>query len=341
MRHQTDLPQAPTVTRLVVIFLMIAVVTVLHYSTLESHVAYHTLYRELYFIPIILMSFWYGLEKGFYTAVLVVFLYMPHVLMTWQAQPGVNLGNLFQIIVFVLVAVAMGYVSDREKERYQSLIEARNLATLGKATLALTLELQGVLKILRALESSSGLSAERGFLESVRCATERISTLNEVLSQFRPEHQGSPREFVEIGGAIERAREKVGTLAQTKGIVIHVKEDPSSGLLHLRQQDLVFILEELLKNGIEYSERGKVVTVSAERFDDRLEISVSDQGCGIAQENLSKIFVPFYTTKENGAGLGLSVCRKLVRDSDGDLLVESRPGEGSRFILVFPHSVAP
>ena len=121
-----------------VVFLMIAIVTVLHYSTMGSHVAYHTLYREFYFIPIILMSFWDGLKR-FYMVVFVVFLYFPHVFMTWTAQPGVNLGNLLQIIVFILVAVATGHLSDREKERHRSITEALNLAMLGRATLAMTL----------------------------------------------------------------------------------------------------------------------------------------------------------------------------------------------------------
>ena len=60
------------------------------------------LYRELYFIPIILVSFRYGLKKGFYTAVVVISLYFPHILLTWRAQPGVNIGNLLQILVFIL-----------------------------------------------------------------------------------------------------------------------------------------------------------------------------------------------------------------------------------------------
>ncbi|TRZ75182.1 MAG: sensor histidine kinase [Deltaproteobacteria bacterium] len=325
--------------RRVVVFLMIAVVTVLHYSTMGSHIAYHILYRELFFIPIILMSFWYGLKKGFYAAVLVIFLYVPHVFMTWTEQPGVNLGNLLQIIVFILVAVATGYLSDREKERHRSITEAQNLATLGRATLAMTSELQEVLKTLRILESSSFPSADRRLNETMRGAIEKISILNEILSKFRPGQEGLQRDFVEIGGAIERAREKVGKLAQARGINIKTQVDAAFGLLRINRENLIGILEELIKNAVEDSESGTTVTIKANRFDDRREITVTDQGRGIAPENLSKIFVPFYTTKENGTGLGLSVCRKMIRDSEGDILVESKPGEGSKFTLVFPQAV--
>src|SRR3989339_288375 len=128
--------------RLAVVYLMIAGITVLHYSTMGSQVSHHILYRELFFVPIILVSFWYGLKKGFYTALFVIFLYSPHIFMTWSAQPGVNVGNLLQLIVFILVAVVTGHLSNREKERQRNLTEAQNLATLGRATLVMTSELQ-------------------------------------------------------------------------------------------------------------------------------------------------------------------------------------------------------
>ncbi|MDP1990450.1 MAG: HAMP domain-containing sensor histidine kinase [Syntrophales bacterium] len=325
--------------RLAVVFLMIAVVTVLHYSTMGSHVGYHTLYREFYFIPIILMSFWYGLKKGLYTAVFVIFLYLPHIFMTWTAQPGVNLGNLLQIIVFILVAVATGHLSDREKERHRSIIEAQKLATLGRATLAMTSELQVVLKSLRTLESSSLPLADRSLNETMRGAIEKISILNEILSKFRPGQEDRQKDFVEIGGAIERACEKVGKLAKARGITVKTQVDANFGMLRINREDLIWILEELIKNAIEHSENGTTVTIRANRFEDRHEIAVTDQGRGITPENLSKIFVPFYTTKENGTGLGLSVCRKMMRDNEGDVLVESKPGEGSTFTLVFPQAI--
>ena len=325
--------------RLAVVYLMIAGITVLHYSTMGSQVSHHILYRELFFVPIILVSFWYGLKKGFYTALFVIFLYSPHIFMTWSAQPGVNVGNLLQLIVFILVAVVTGHLSNREKERQRNLTEAQNLATLGRATLVMTSELQEVLKTLRTLESSSLPSADRRLNETMRGAIEKISILNEILSQFRPGQEGRQRDFVEIGGAIERAREKVGKLAKARGITVKTHVDANFGMLRINREDLIWILEELIKNAVEHSERGTTVTIRANRFEDRHEIAVTDQGRGIAPENLSKIFVPFYTTKENGTGLGLSVCRKMMRDNEGDVLVESKPGEGSTFTLVFSQAV--
>lgn len=325
--------------RLAVVYLMIAAITVLHYSTMGSQVSYHILYRELFLIPIVLVSFWYGLKKGFYTALFVVFLYSPHIFMTWNEQPGVNVGNLLQLIVFILVAMVTGHLSNREKERHRNLTEAQNLATLGRATLGMTSELQEVLKTLRVLESSSLSFADQRLNETMHGAIEKISILNEILSKFRPGQKGQQRNFVEINGAIERAREKVEELAKARGVTVKTDVDAALGLLRINQEDLIGILEELIRNAVEHSGNGTTVTIRGSRFEDRHEITVTDQGHGIPPENLSKIFVPFFTTKENGTGLGLSVCRKMMRDKGGDVLVESKPGEGSTFTLVFSQAV--
>jgi signal transduction histidine kinase len=173
----------------------------------------------------------------------------------------------------------------------------------------------------------------------MRGAIEKILILNEILSKFRPGQEGRQRDIVEIGGAIERAREKVGKLAKARDITVKTHVDTAFGMLRINRDDLIWILEELIKNAVEHSENGTTVTIRANRFEDRHEIAVTDQGRGISPENLSKIFVPFYTTKENGTGLGLSVCRKMMRDNEGDILVESKPGEGSTFTLVFSQAV--
>jgi PAS domain S-box-containing protein len=65
-------------------------------------------------------------------------------------------------------------------------------------------------------------------------------------------------------------------------------------------------------------------------------LSVSDTGCGIPRENLSKLFHPFFTTKTSGTGLGLSICHKIITSHGGLLDVDSEPGKGSTFTVYLP-----
>jgi two-component system, LuxR family, sensor kinase FixL len=67
-----------------------------------------------------------------------------------------------------------------------------------------------------------------------------------------------------------------------------------------------------------------------------VQVSVSDTGCGIAPEQLERIFEPFYTTKESGLGMGLPICRRIASAHGGTLAAQSRPGEGAVFRLALP-----
>jgi len=70
----------------------------------------------------------------------------------------------------------------------------------------------------------------------------------------------------------------------------------------------------------------------------RVEIDVEDTGVGIAPEHLQKIFDLYYTTKEKGSGIGLSMVYRIVQLHDGDVEVQLTPGRGTRFRLVFPQT---
>jgi two-component system cell cycle sensor histidine kinase/response regulator CckA len=82
------------------------------------------------------------------------------------------------------------------------------------------------------------------------------------------------------------------------------------------------------------------VTVSAQLVSEgkQVELSVRDEGSGIAPDDIARIFEPFYTTKGRGrgTGLGLSICRELARTLGGKITVASMPGEGSTFAVVLP-----
>ena len=70
----------------------------------------------------------------------------------------------------------------------------------------------------------------------------------------------------------------------------------------------------------------------------RVEIDVEDTGVGIPPENLGKIFDLYFTTKDTGTGIGLSMVFRIVQLHDGEVEVESTPGRGTRFRLVFPQA---
>uniref|UniRef100_UPI00298DC663 sensor histidine kinase n=1 Tax=Treponema sp. TaxID=166 RepID=UPI00298DC663 len=89
-------------------------------------------------------------------------------------------------------------------------------------------------------------------------------------------------------------------------------------------------------NGDSTGERtGKLAIISVIK-DDKYILTVTDNGCGMSEEKLSKIFEPYYTTKATGTGLGLTTVYKIVKEFSGDIDVKSEEGEGTQFIISIP-----
>ncbi len=107
-----------------------------------------------------------------------------------------------------------------------------------------------------------------------------------------------------------------------------------------------YAIYNLLTNAVKYSPQNTDVTVFGARRDDRLTISVQDQGIGMDQKEVRKIFEKFYRTRraeesgEVGTGIGLSIVEQIVHQHGGTIDVASRPGHGSCFTLRLPVSVS-
>lgn len=98
------------------------------------------------------------------------------------------------------------------------------------------------------------------------------------------------------------------------------------------------VIINLIKNGIEAMSNmreGKVLSVNVEKMGRYLNLSVCDTGCGIPPEHLDQIFIPFYSTKKSGSGIGLSISQQIMQKQKGDISVRSVEGRGTEFILTF------
>ncbi|MCL2677971.1 MAG: HAMP domain-containing histidine kinase [Clostridiales bacterium] len=106
--------------------------------------------------------------------------------------------------------------------------------------------------------------------------------------------------------------------------------------LLLERKSLQQILVNLLKNSLDACSPGGTITVSAVMEADLVLIRVADDGIGMDEQTMENIFKPFYTTKKEGSGLGLSICRHMMENLRGSLTAESVLGQGAVFTLAFP-----
>jgi signal transduction histidine kinase len=97
-------------------------------------------------------------------------------------------------------------------------------------------------------------------------------------------------------------------------------------------------LINLFKNALEAMPPGGLLTVGLKIQGDFLELTVEDTGQGITPENLKLLFTPFFSTKEGGTGLGLTICRGLIEQHHGEISIDSKVGRGTTCLIHLPLS---
>jgi signal transduction histidine kinase len=83
------------------------------------------------------------------------------------------------------------------------------------------------------------------------------------------------------------------------------------------------------------------IELSSNSEADGIDIKISDSGCGISPQDLTKIFDPYYTTKSSGTGLGLAITHNIIEAIGGQILAVSQPGQGTTFRIIIPTRYKP
>jgi len=186
----------------------------------------------------------------------------------------------------------------------------------------------------------------RRFLEIVTRQAERLNAIIEDLLDLSRIERESELEQVplsdsNIGSLLASARQICLTRAQQDRVQVRI-ECPDELVALINAPLLEQAVTNLIDNAIKYSPADSEVIVSAERCGAGLEIKVADQGCGIAEEHLSRLFERFYrvdkarSRKQGGTGLGLAIVKHIVQAHGGEVSVRSVPGQGSVFTLQLP-----
>jgi signal transduction histidine kinase len=125
---------------------------------------------------------------------------------------------------------------------------------------------------------------------------------------------------------------------ENKGITFRKELDPEELILFGDQTQIEQVLINLVQNAIQAVEDSEQKLVRLRAFIDeagKIILEVCDTGKGIEEEALSKIFIPFFTTKKKGSGIGLSLSKQIMRRHKGNIQVRSQLGEGTTFKLIF------
>ena len=241
--------------------------------------------------------------------------------------------------------------TEQEKERKESaaqIIQASKLATLGEMATSVAHELNQPLSIIRmAAENSRRKMSKENVaveyltdkLQRIEEQTARAAAIIDHMRMFGREATEEPA-LIDPRNVVTNALDLMGEQLRLAGIevVTEFPEDSPCVLGHIIQMEQVVI--NLLTNARDaMSEKGTASTIILRIFSDpkNIHITSEDTGGGIAQNALTRIFEPFYTTKEmgKGTGLGLSVGYGIIRDMKGTITAENI-NDGARFTITLP-----
>lgn len=217
---------------------------------------------------------------------------------------------------------------------------AEHFATLGEVATGLAHEIRnplagiaGVIEIIgRDLPSTS---PARSVVKDVRQEIARINHIVTDLLQTARPHPPQVRKS-DLNTTVEHAVMLGRQQSLAKGIEIALRKDPALPELEHDSDQIHQVLLNLLLNAQQAIETNGKIEVNVERRGATAIVEVVDNGRGIAPEHLPNIFRPFYTTKGDGTGLGLSLARRIVEDHHGRIDVTSTVGEGTTFAVVLP-----
>jgi len=244
--------------------------------------------------------------------------------------------------------------ADREKEMMnQQVIETGKLASIGELAAGIAHEINNPVAIMveeagwiqdllseEEFAQSENLEEFNRALRQINTQGKRCKEITHKLLSFA--RKTDPRvHAVQINSLIEEVVGISDQRAKFSNIAVKTDLDPDLPLTEVSPTEFQQVFLNLINNALDAMEKkGGTLTINSRREDDRVVVSVADNGPGIPKEYLARIFDPFFTTKPvgKGTGLGLSICFGIVKKIGGEIDVRSVLDEGTTFEVKLPIS---
>lgn len=350
------------------VWLPIAAITALHYSTGMEHDWAHDVLRRMYYVPILLAAFGHGLRGGLAAAAVTSLVYLPHAFSLSPGHhhdPGGGVDKALEILLYNLVGATAGLLADRERARRREL--QRALAAQQRLTheLVRTSRLSALGEVVAGLahEIKNPLHALAGTAEVVdplipREAEERrmwelhvseLGRLSRLAERFLSFARPSPSELVDLD--LRRVAEQVAELcaveARHREIAVELALPEAPVKIRGDRDQLVSLGLHVAVNAFRAIVRARE---GADTPRGRLRITVradgphallvlENDGPPLADAERPLLFTPFYSGDAQGTGLGLAIAARIAEQHGGGVEADNA-GLGVRFTLRVPTSAS-
>jgi two-component system sensor histidine kinase HydH len=353
-----------TLVRWVALMFALGVVSVLHYATSAEQAWLHNVYQRLYYAPIVMGAYWFGVRGGLVTAFAAVVAYVPHIQHTWASNVPYAASQYAELVLFHCAGLLVGFLADVQRkltnqyqraaasleaanrdlrESQEHVLRADRLSTLGEIAAGLAHEIRNPLAGMKgALEIvASRVPPGTPEAEFTGIATTELGRLDSLVGEFLL--YARPREPEFRTASLHDVIDHVVFLLtpEAERACVRVVRDESARLPGVRMdpEQIQQVLFNVALNGVQASPEGSELQVRTRLEAGWVVIEVRDQGPGIAPEHRDRLFDPFFTTKTLGTGLGLGVSQRIMAAHGGRVEMDGAEPHGTVVRLALP--VAP
>jgi two-component system, sporulation sensor kinase E len=165
-----------------------------------------------------------------------------------------------------------------------------------------------------------------------------INRLDYIVTQFLQAIRPTPPQLraASLNDVVQKTVDLLQPELDNRGLTVKTRLARQLPLAPIDQTQIQQVLVNLIKNAMQAMSKGGTLTLQTGEGADGVWVSIADTGGGIAQEQINRIFEPFYTTKKKGSGLGLMIVQRIVRAHGGRIELESQVGRGTTFRIWLP-----
>jgi len=324
------------------IIFLIAALSILIFVTIYAQYHYHSVYREFYFIPLILAAFWFGLHGALLASGSITLFYLAFIGIFWQELSAEKINTFIEIIFLNVMALILGILKEREYRERRRTQKMENLAVIGKTVSGIAHDMKIPLVAIagfsgRILNKLGKDDPHREKLTIIYQEAQRLENMvRDMLDYARPLNLYRSRE--DVNQIIQESIVIVKEVAEKKQISIKGKLFPEIPPAELDPMRMKQVFINLLTNAIQASPFGEPVIVRSLVKGECIVIDIVDHGRGLAAEQKENIFIPFFTTKKEGIGLGLAMVKNIVSAHGGEVQVFDNlpPEAGVTFRVILP-----
>lgn len=350
--------------RWILLLSALVVVSVLHYTTSPEQAWLHNIYQRLYYAPIVMGAYWFGVRGGLVTAGVAAVAYVPHIRHTWGANAPYAASQYAELVIFPLAGLLVGLLADTQRkltsqyqraamsletanrelrESHQQLQRADRLSALGEIAAGLAHEVRNPLAGIKgALEIvASKVSAGTPEAEFTGIATTELGRLDNLVGEFLLYARPRDPEFrmASLHDVIDHVVILLTPEAERARVTVTRDESERLPDVRMDPEQVQQALFNVALNGVQASPEGSVLRIRTEREENWATVELTDHGTGISLEHRQRLFDPFFTTKTHGTGLGLAVSQRIIAAHGGRVEIDGADGGGTAVRVALPMHV--